>query len=335
MKSPLTGKEMSEHKEVRTLTFRKESFEIQYYFYRCEDTNEEFESLKQNELNVTQLYNQFRIKHKLPFPEEIKSIREKYGLSVTKMASILGFGANVYRNYESGEVPNESNSRLIELIKDPEEFRKLVLLSETLEGHEQLQLLRRIDELSLENKRFSWQRITESTALGELRPSEYNGYRVPNMEKISQMVAFFAQKVQPYKVKLCKLLFYSDFLHFKKTGFSISGIQYRAIKMGPVPSRFDTLFEEVESRKSVTIRYDYFDENRAAQQYLPGDNTFNVKLFDSSEIEILEKVATSLGGLTTKEISNLSHEETAWKECQDTHSLISYSQYSFDIKGIN
>jgi len=42
------------------------------------------------------------------------------------MAEILGLGINVYRKYEAGEVPSVSNGRLIQMVKDPKEFRKLI-----------------------------------------------------------------------------------------------------------------------------------------------------------------------------------------------------------------
>ncbi|WP_394351640.1 type II toxin-antitoxin system antitoxin SocA domain-containing protein [Lunatibacter salilacus] len=35
-----------------------------------------------------------------------------------------------------------------------------------------------------------------------------------------------------------KLLFYADFLMFKRSCFSISGVRYKAIDMGPVPFNF-------------------------------------------------------------------------------------------------
>ncbi len=43
------------------------------------------------------------------------------GLSAARMAEVLGLGANTYRNYEQGEVPSESNARL--LAQNPEEFK--------------------------------------------------------------------------------------------------------------------------------------------------------------------------------------------------------------------
>ncbi|NJK94516.1 MAG: SocA family protein [Bacteroidales bacterium] len=61
------------------------------------------------------------------------------------------------------------------------------------------------------------------------------------MAKFTEMVVYFAKELQPWKTKLNKLLFYADFLHFKKTCFSISGVRYRAIDMGPVPNNFQSI----------------------------------------------------------------------------------------------
>lgn len=109
MKSPFTGKEMSIYKEWRTMSYRKEEFKVYFHVYKCEDTGQQFEDETFANLNYIQLVNQYRAKYTIPFPEQIKSIREKYGLSASKMSEVLGFGANSYRNYEAGEVPNQSN----------------------------------------------------------------------------------------------------------------------------------------------------------------------------------------------------------------------------------
>jgi DNA-binding transcriptional regulator YiaG len=61
----------------------------------CEDTGEEFTDAKLDDLNLTQAYNQYRTRCNLPFPDEIKALREQYGLSAAKMSEILGFGANL------------------------------------------------------------------------------------------------------------------------------------------------------------------------------------------------------------------------------------------------
>ena len=126
MKSPFTGKEMSILKEWRSMSFRKEEFDVSFHIYKCEDTGEQFEDDAFAELNYNQLVNQYRAKHAIPFPEEIKNIREKYGLSAAKMSEILGFGTNTYRQYEAGEIPSTSNARLIQMAKDPKKFIEMV-----------------------------------------------------------------------------------------------------------------------------------------------------------------------------------------------------------------
>jgi len=63
-------------------------------------------------------------------------------------------------------------------------------------------------------------------------------------EKLINAIIYFAQNTRFLgKVKLCKLLFFLDFEHYKETGRSVTGLDYFAWKMGPVPTR---LFEEVE-----------------------------------------------------------------------------------------
>jgi hypothetical protein len=63
MKSPITGKEMVLVKEKRTLSFRKEEFEIVYHCYKCMDSGESFTTTQLDDLNINQLYNQYWANH--------------------------------------------------------------------------------------------------------------------------------------------------------------------------------------------------------------------------------------------------------------------------------
>jgi len=73
MKSPYTGKEMELKVEPRELEYRKEKFTIQSHTYLCADTEEQFETQQQAELNYNQVINQYRAKHQFPFPEKNRS----------------------------------------------------------------------------------------------------------------------------------------------------------------------------------------------------------------------------------------------------------------------
>lgn len=63
-------------------------------------------------------------------------------------------------------------------------------------------------------------------------------------DKLINAIIFFAKNTRCLgKTKLCKLLYFLDFEHFKETGRSVTGLDYSAWKMGPVPV---ALYEEVE-----------------------------------------------------------------------------------------
>ncbi len=59
--------------------FKKE-YTVHYHFYLCNESGEQFTSSELDEMNLVQVYNQYRDEHNLPFPEEIRAIRQTYGL---------------------------------------------------------------------------------------------------------------------------------------------------------------------------------------------------------------------------------------------------------------
>src|SRR5690606_21182393 len=116
--------------------------------------------------NMIQVYNQYRERHHLPYPDEIRAIREKYGLTATKMSEVLGFGVNGYRNYETGDIPSKSNANLIKVAADPVQFKKLAVGSDALVGKGRDKLLKRIDKLIDEEEANAEWRHIESYLIG-------------------------------------------------------------------------------------------------------------------------------------------------------------------------
>jgi len=330
MKSPFTGGEAELRKENRTMEFRKESFEVLYHYYVCKETGEQFTTDELDEVNTNQVYNQYRTKYGIPFPDEIKAIREQYGLPASKMAEVLGLGINVYRNYEAGEVPSVSNGRLIQLIKDPKEFKSLIELSKNEFTVEELGKINKKIDASL--KGFDMmQQFYEEMMLGERRPNIFNGYKVPNREKIINMVLFFAEKMKPFKTKMNKLLFYTDFKHFKNTCYSISGITYQAIQKGPVPKNYDWIFDEALNTKSITIMLHDYGNYMGEQFIATGQYGFDKGLFTESELKTMNCVADFFKQDTVNSIVQKSHSEDAWQDNVDDFAAIRYD-YAFHLK---
>ena len=337
MKSPITGKEMLIKRENRTLTFRKEDFPIVYHCYLCVESGEQFTSTELDEINLQQIYNQYLDRHNLPFPDEIREIRERYGLSASKMSEILGFGVNSYRNYENGEVPNLSNGKLIQLVNDPKKFRDLVEISDALNQEAKAKLLRKVDHLidQQEENLFSFELVDYLFNRGGKLPNEFSGYRKPNFKKLTEMVVLFSDRLNPWKTQMNKLMFYADFLMFKRSCFSISGASYRAINMGPVPNNYNSIYEYIANNNDIDIiAHDFGGEEFKSKK----DRKFNSKLFSDAELKVLEdvvhkfqKVATNKA--PTKQLIEISHKESAWLENEQERKLISY-KYAYDLSQI-
>jgi hypothetical protein len=120
MKSPFTNGEVRLDKKVTQLEYRKEKFNMVYHSYVCIDTGEHFTDDAIDTLNLTQVHNQYRAKYGIPFVDEIRELRHQYGLSAVKMSEVFGFGPNMYRLYEGGEMPAVPHGRMIKLAEDPD-----------------------------------------------------------------------------------------------------------------------------------------------------------------------------------------------------------------------
>ncbi|MCK4662827.1 MAG: DUF4065 domain-containing protein [Bacteroidales bacterium] len=329
MKSPFTGNKMSIRKESRTINFRKDEFKILFHSYKCEDTGEQFEDDTFAQLNYNQLVNQYRTKYAIPFPEQIIAIRKKYGLSAAKMSEVLGFGTNIYRQYEGGEVPSQSNAKLIQLADDPHEFKKLVDLCSTLETKVKDKIHHKIITLIEEQKAHKFEKHFEKYLFGSCLPNSLTGYKSPSFSRFSEMIVFFTEKLQPWKTQLNKLLFYADFTMYKQTGFSISGVQYRAIPMGPVPNNFNSIFEYLENKSVVDIYYTSFTDGGTGEQFKPNSKKkFKAELFSEKELNILETIAERFKNTSTNAIIKISHKEKAWIENKTEKKIIDYN-YSY------
>ena len=331
MKSPITGLEMKLTKEQRSMIFRKETFDIVFHYYQCEDSREQFTSAALDELNMNQVYNQYRDKFNIPFPDEINNIRSKYGLSASKMSEILGFGVNSYRQYEAGEIPSVANAKLIQMVDDPQNFMEMTVLCGTLDEKARVKYIQKAIFLAEEKKRNIFNINFKEYLLGNHLADIYSGYRNPNFEKITEMVVYFSDKLSPFKTKMNKLLFYADFLMFKQSCFSISGMRYKAIEMGPVPINFQSIFEYLANKDEIDIFTTEFPQGYIGEQFKSkNDRPFRAELFSENELNVLEKVATVFKPTSTNEMIELSHLEEAWKKNEKNKSVISY-EYAFDL----
>ena len=184
-------------KELREMTFRKEKFQVVFHTWLCEESAEQFEDEQFSALNFNQVVNQYRVRHRIPFPEQIIEIRSKYDLSAAKMSDILGLGTNSWRNYEAGEVPAKSIANTIQMISNPVYFRDIMLKCSELEDKERDKILKQIHKLT-ENT----DRLCDPLFIFENQPDITTGFKSFNGEKTKQVIFYFAQQQYPYKTKM-------------------------------------------------------------------------------------------------------------------------------------
>lgn len=133
-----------------------------------------------------------------------------------------------------------------------------------------------------------------------------------NREKLLNSIIYFSENVGLLnKTKLFKLLYYIDFEHFKQTGRSITGLEFQAWEIGPVPVALE---EELESPKfDFSERIDI--EIKANKKGInPSTNIISKAKFDSThftkrELRILKDVSERLGMCSTDDLIRLTHQE--------------------------
>ena len=141
------------------------------------------------------------------------------------------------------------------------------------------------------------------------------------------MVVWFCQNVNAITVtSLNKLLFYADFLCYKIETRSITGAAYRRMTYGPVPADYGGLRQRMEMDGYVEIKEVRYKNGNVGEEYRigPAADTLHVT-FSAQEQRVLQVVAKSLAGLTPREISDRSHQESAWIATPD-RELISYQE---------
>lgn len=313
--SPYTGKPMILVAEPDSVEFRGEKFDYIHFAYRCVDTGEQFTTDEIDGANIEQVYNPYRMRHGYPFPSEIAALRAYYGVSAAMMSEIMGFGTNQWRYYESGSMPSESNARSILSIRNKSVFLDFLEAARYKIGERAYAKIKKNVEPLPDYVRPS-------------TPTETSGYVSYSAKKIASAVKYFATELGGvFVTKMNKLLFYADFLKYKREGFGLTGLQYRAIKFGPVPDNYG----EVYSRAEGVEMEDFIYEGGTSGQLLVATSKPDMDVFSEAEKEVLSEVCERFRKASAGEISEISHKEKGWMECIGSRQLIPYS-YAFDIK---
>lgn len=312
------------------LKVKDELITIKARYLECFECEERILDPENENENYVKAYNEYRKRKKLLLPDEIISLREQYGLSQRQLARILGWSHVTLSRYESGGIQSVSHNNELVLLHEPENMLKILKRNgENLSEKDYFNIKKRIDVLIEENKKKNFFSFLERIFVKE--PSEYNGYKKVNIEKIIQVIRYFINRdPNVYKVKLLKYLWYTDFLHFKKYTMSMMGLQYNRLPMGPVPTDYEILINLILKKdEAISREYIHFGNGNPGELFL-SEEDFEPKYFTQEELKTLERVFEIVSPHNSTSISEESHKEKAWIETPK-NEIISY-KYADELR---
>lgn len=305
-----------------------EAIEVDAQVMVCAECGEELFNEELDSATLINAYNEYRRRHKLLLPEEIRRIREQYGLSQRSFAKLLNWGDKTIRRYENGAVQDRAHNSLLLFLREPENMRTYLTENEVALDEKQIsRLLETVEKLEQDTDFRVGRRYFD--LFFSRVPCEENGFKGFDYEKLCAMVLFFAHKSAGLlKTKLMKLLNYSDMIFYKENGLSISGLKYAHLPYGPVPDNFDMILGKMAADHIAHIEV-FYDGSYENHQVIPECDVPEGTLSDK-EIEVLNRIYEKFKNFGSAEISNYSHREKGYNATK-TGQIISYA-YAMDIQ---
>ena len=138
-------------------------------------------------------------------------------------------------------------------------------------------------------------------------------------QKLIQACVYFATHTQGCgKVKLFKLLYLLDFAHFRETGRSVTGLDYLAWRLGPVPIELAQEWDELEPDLAAAIEIvleQVFDHVR--ERVVPRVG-FDDSHFTRRELSLLRQLAEQYATDLSQPMVNVTHaDRSPWATIWD------------------
>ena len=270
------------------------------------------------ELDNNALYKSFRIYNEKigVSPEEIKKLRKKYRLTQTEFSKIIGCAKKTLISYEQGKsIPNDIYLIVMKTLLDNPEIISLFIKSnkERYEYQEYQNITERLNDY------FKKDEVV----------SNLDGYTDFDSDRTKCLIEELS-KNGILKTKLLKMMFYIDFLYYKKNTVGITGLKYKKYTYGPVPENYEKLISLLVDNKVLEYKVTFNNDYEYHEIKSKNKNIDLKKYFEKEEIEVINKVISFFKDFNTSEIVEYSHKEKAFTE-PEYNEYISYD-YAFDIE---
>jgi putative zinc finger/helix-turn-helix YgiT family protein len=318
--------ELELRKEITKTLIKKIPVEHEEIFYYCPISEESFYTEKLQDQTLLVARDAYRKMKGLLTSSEIKEIRKMYDLTQIEFSRLLGWGDITIQRYETKSIQDETYDKKMREIRE----NPLKALEELNDHQESFSIERyiKIEQEILRSKekgvKSLKREILKSLYLEFIKPDDENGFQKLNLDKLEQILLYFTQHCDRlYKVKLMKLLWYVDALHYKNHGRSVTGLVYKHLPLGAVPIGYDEIITAFEG---IQVKEEYIpieDEERIAFRITGGRNSDFSKL-EPSEAQTVIEVTTKFKDYGSRDLSDYMHQEEAYLKTK-AEQVIPYS----------
>lgn len=315
-----------EHR-LETLPVKGESTSYDAETAVCPRCGEVIGDSRVEEGNLRRAYSAYCAAHGLMAPDEVKELRNSYGLSLREFSKFLGFGEQTIARYESGAIPDDSHNTMLKLASTAEGAASLLSVRESQLSGRTVSAVRRFVESrtplsGLAAAFAACQRPPQEM----MTPSGRNGFRSFSMERVAAVVCELAARCKDlYKTKLQKAMFFTDFLCYARTSRSMTGLAYAHADYGPVMDGRDRIVAELQDAGFVELTEKGWGEVVVPVCCPEG-------ILSEDEIRLVDEVADFVNTFgTSSEISTFSHELDAWSGT-DSGQFIEYDSNAEQVE---
>lgn len=168
-----------------------------------------------------------------------------------------------------------------------------------------------------------------------------------NIEKVNDILSYFADNVQDLTVtKIMKLFYYVDFISFAEKDIPVTNDTYYKLPYGPIPSFIKNEINTITFSKVLGLKA---NDSQLSKNFSVESKTIGrykgfiiknlgkktpLKNLSEYEVELVKRVIKKFGTSTAKELTNRTHKEKPYLLTNE-NSVIDYGLAKLlDLKSI-
>lgn len=280
-------------------------------------------------VNLKRLYAEYRRLHNMLTPEEIKDLRESYGLSLREFSRFLGFGEQTVARYERGALQDNAHDMVIRSASTSDGAAALLDRNGSLiSDASRIRVERRIS-MGFVGENDPWKRPVlpaEPLCVTDV-PSPSNGFMATSMERVKELISILSINCKNlFVTKLQKVLFFCDFSSYETYGRSLTGLSYAHADQGPIVNNYKDMIDELVRDGSI-----HLEDNVGGRGKIVVADTAPTGIFSEDDINLIIRVAKFANTFpTAAAISNYSHELACWLNTENGN-IIKYTTSNNEV----